>query len=257
MAFARRFGTVMMVSALALAAPQMVRADDAVPAKAADAVTITLPPGAFDAAIKDYLMRNPDVIAEAMQAGQAKMQAKQHEAAQAAISGKALEIYNADSPIAGNPNGSETLVEFFDYSCHYCKQIHPDLQTLIKDDPNLKVIFKDFPILGPGSVLAAKAALAARLQGKYLELHNALLNFKGALDDEAIKQMAGDAGIDYKKLKADMDKPEIQAQIQANQDLANTLNIHGTPSMIINKQLVDGALPLDQLKAKLKDNSKG
>ena len=252
MELARRFGFGMMIGVLGLGAPQLALADDA--PKSADGVTITLPAGAFDSVIKDYLQRNPEVIADAMMAAQQKMQAKQHEAAEAAITGKASEIYNADSPVAGNPNGSEILVEFFDYSCHYCKQIHPDLQTLIKDDPNLKVIYKDFPILGPGSLLAAKAALAAKMQGKYLEMHNALLNYKGALDDDAIKQVAGDVGIDYKKLKTDMEKPEIQSQIQANQDLANTLNIHGTPSMIINKQLVDGALPLDQLKAKLKEN---
>jgi protein-disulfide isomerase len=252
MLFAKRFAVVLIVGALG-AVPVAHAAD----ALASDTATVTIPATAFDTAIRDFLKRNPEAVTEALMAAQAKQQAKKMEAAQAAVTTKDAEIYKADSPVAGNPNGKETLVEFFDYSCHYCKQIHPDIQTLIKDDPNLKVIYKDFPILGPGSLLAAKAALAARHQGKYLEIHDALLNYKGTLDDTAIQSVAKDVGLDYTKLKADMDKPDIMAQIQANVSLADALNIHGTPSMLINRQLVDGALPLDQMKQKLKDTSKG
>ncbi len=252
MVSALRLGSVLLAGSLVVGVPHMVRADDA---STPQTITVTMPTAAFDAAIKDFLKRNPEAVNDALAAFQEKQDAKKQEAANAAISGKAADIYNADSPIAGNPNGSETLVEFFDYSCHYCKQIHPDLQTLIKQDSNLKVIFKDFPILGPGSLLAAKAALAAKEQGKYLPMHDALLDYKGALDDDAIKQIAQTAGVDYAKLKVDMDKPEIAKQLQANASLADTLNIHGTPTMIVNKKLVDGALPLDELKKRVEDKS--
>ena len=265
MVSALRLASVMLIGSLAVGAPHLVLADSAsVSAPAASSSTddasgkiinVALPAAAFDAAIKDYIMRNPEVVNDALAAFQVKQQAKLQAAAQSAIGTKTAEIYDAGSPVAGNPNGSETLVEFFDYSCHYCKQIHPDLQTLIKDDPNLKVIYKDFPILGPGSMLAAKAALAANMQGKYQAMHDALLDYKAALDDDAIKQIASNVGVDYSKLKSDMDSADVSKQLQANASLADSLNIRGTPTMIVNKKLVDGALPLDELKKKVQDKS--
>ena len=246
-----RLGSVVVAGTLALGAPHLVRADDA-----GAPVTVTLPSTAIDSAIHDYLKRNPEVVNEAMNAYQAKMEAKKQADAQEAIGSKSSEIYDPSSPTAGNPQGTETVVEFFDYSCHFCKQIHPDLQTLIKQDPNVKIIYKDFPILGPGSVVAAKAALAAQMQGKYLPMHDALLDFKGALDDDSVKQIAGDiGGLDYAKLKADMESPTVIKQLSDNRALADQLDIHGTPSMIVNKKLVDGALPLDELKKRLADKS--
>ena len=245
--------SLMLAGMLAVSALSPAFADDA---PAAKAVTISVPSAAFDDAIRDFLNRNPEVVLQALQAGQAKQQAMQKEAAKAAITSDAAKLYNDSStPVAGNPNGKETLVEFFDYQCHYCKQIHPDLVTLLKSDPDLKILFKDFPILGPGSTLAAKAALAAKMQDKYLPMHDALLEFKGTFDDDSIKQLAQKAGVDYDRMKADMDKPEIQNQINDNMALAQKLDIHGTPSMIINHQSVDGALPLDELKKHLADHS--
>jgi protein-disulfide isomerase len=240
---------------LLLGGSTVARADDAAETKA---VMMSVPSQGFDDAVRDVLMRHPEIIRDSMQAYQAQQEAKQQETAQAAIGSESSKIYDdKDSPVAGNPEGKETLVEFFDYQCHYCKQIHPELQTLIHDDGNLKVIFKDFPILGPGSTLAAKAALAAKMQDKYLPMHNALLDYKGQFDDDAIKQVAQGVGVDYDKLKADMEKPEISQQLSDNLALAEKLNIHGTPSMIINHQFVGGALPLDELKKKLADNKAG
>jgi protein-disulfide isomerase len=213
---------------------------------------------AFDDAVHDYLKRHPEAVAEALQSFQEKQEQARDAAAQAAIGTETDKLYHdAASPVVGNPNGKETLVEFFDYSCHYCKQIHPDLQTLLKDDHDLKIIYKDFPILGPGSVLAAKAALAAKMQDKYVPMHDALLDFKGQFDDTAIQQIASNVGLDYTKLKTDMDSPAVSQQISDNMALADKLNIHGTPSMIINHQFVGGALPLDELKAKLAQNKDG
>jgi protein-disulfide isomerase len=241
-----RLCSLLLAGTLALGGG-MARADDA-PATSSK----------FDEAVKDVLMRNPEIVEQALEANHAKQVAKQEADAAAAITTQSSRIYDdKNSPVAGNPDGKETLVEFFDYSCHYCKQIHPDLKTLLKDDPNVKIIFKDFPILGPGSTLAAKAAMAANMQGKYLPMHDALLEYKGQFDNDSLKQIAESAGVDYDQMKADMDKPEIDAMLKDNLDLATTLNIHGTPSMIINHQFVGGALPLDALKQKLTENKAG
>jgi protein-disulfide isomerase len=212
----------------------------------------------FDDAVHDYLKRHPEAVAEAMQAYQAKQEEARDAQTQTAIGTQGNQLYhNPDSPVAGNPNGKETLVEFFDYSCHFCKQIHPDLQTLLKSDADLKIIYKDFPILGPGSTLAAKAALAAKMQGKYQPMHDALLDFKGQFDDAAIQQIAESAGIDYARLKTDMESADVSKQISDNMALADKLNIRGTPSMIINHQFVGGAIPLDELKTKLQQGKDG
>ncbi len=249
-----RLWSVLLAGCVVLAGPGVANADPA----------ISLPQGlaagtpAFDDAVHDYLKRHPEAVAEALTAFQAKQEEKRDADAQAAIGTETDKLYHdADSPSAGNANGKETLVEFFDYSCHYCKQIHPDLQALLKDDVNLKIVYKDFPILGPGSMLAAKAALAAKAQGKYLPMHDALLNFKGQFDDDAIKQIAQGIGLDYDKLKTDMGSESVSKQISDNVVLADKLNIHGTPSMIINHQFVGGAIPMDELKTKLSQNKDG
>jgi protein-disulfide isomerase len=249
----KRFPSILLAGVLAAGVLSPVLADDA---PAGKTVTFTVPGAAFDDAIRDFLKRNPEVVMQALQDAQVKQQEMQKQAAKAAITTEAAKLYNDPaSPVAGNSNGKETIVEFFDYQCHYCKQIHPDLVTLLKTDPDLKIIFKDFPILGPGSALAAKAALAARMQDKYLPMHDALLEYKGQFDDESLKQLAEKTGVDYDRMKADMEKPEIQAQINDNLMLAQKLDVHGTPSMIINHQFVDGALPLDELKKHLADHS--
>ena len=247
----------MLMAGIVLAGVPAVMADDmSHPATAVPQAGQTS--AAFDDAVHDYLKRHPEAVAEALQAFQAQQEKQRDVAAQAAIGSEGEKLYHdASSPVVGNPNGKETLVEFFDYSCHYCKQIHPDLQTLLKDDHDLKVIYKDFPILGPGSVLAAKAALAAKIQGKYPEMHDALLDFKGQFDDAAIQQIAEAVGVDYTKLKTDMGSAAVQDTLADNMALAEKLNIHGTPTMIINHQLVGGALPLDDLKKKLEENKDG
>ena len=249
-----RLWSVLLAGCVAMAGTATVHADPA----------LSLPQGlvagtpAFDDAVHDYLKRHPEAVAEALTAFQAKQEEKRNADAQAAIGTETDRLYHdAGSPVAGNPNGKETLVEFFDYSCHYCKQIHPDLQALLKDDSNLKVIYKDFPILGPGSVLAAKAALAAKAQGKYIPMHDALLDFKGQFDEDAIKQIAQGVGLDYDKLKTDMASDAVSKQISDNVALADKLNIHGTPSMIINHQFVGGAIPMDELKTDLSKNKDG
>ena len=258
MSFKARLMAAAMAGSMGLGGAMLpAHADDATQ-PAAQPITVTIPGAALDSAIHDYLRRNPEAVGEALAAFQVKQQRQQQQQAQAAVGGEASKIYDDPaSPVAGNPNGNETIVEFFDYSCHYCKQIHPDLQTLIKDDSQVKIIFKDIPILGQGSVVAAKAALAAKMQGKYMPMHDALLDYKGQFDDAAVQQLAQNVGLDYAKLKTDMESPDVRKQLDANAQLANTLDIHGTPSLIINKQIYPGAIPLAELKEKVKDHTPG
>ena len=214
---------------------------------------------AFDDAVHDYLKRHPEAVAEALQAFQAQQEKQRDVAAQAAIGSEGEKLYHdASSPVVGNPNGKETLVEFFDYSCHYCKQIHPDLQTLLKDDHDLKVIYKDFPILGPGARFwRRRRRLPPRSRASTPKCTMRCSTSRAQFDDAAIQQIAEAVGVDYTKLKTDMDSAAVQDTLADNMALAEKLNIHGTPTMIINHQLVGGALPLDDLKKKLEENKDG
>ena len=153
-----------------------------------------------------------------------------------------------DTPVGGNPHGDVSLVEFFDYRCPYCKQVEPSLEALLTQDPHLRFVYKEFPVLGPVSKTAARAALAARKQGKYAALHRALMALKGQIDDSVIFQTASGAGLDVAQLKRDMAAPEIDSDLKANFDLAEALDIRGTPGFVIGDEIVPGAVSLDELK---------
>ncbi|HEY2889979.1 MAG TPA: DsbA family protein [Dongiaceae bacterium] len=227
-----------LLLALLLAAALPARADDP---SAADVAKI-------QKIIADYLKSHPEVVVDALQEYQKKQDAMKADAARQTIASAHDELLNdAANPEAGNPKGDVTVVEFFDYRCPYCKAVAGDLQKAISADGNVRVIYKEFPILGPESLVASRAALAAAVQGKYQPFHDKLLAFKGNLDDATIYAIAGDAGLDVTKLKADMQKPEIKDQIGRNYHLADKLNIQGTPAFIIGDVLLPGAASFDDL----------
>ena len=155
-----------------------------------------------------------------------------------------------ESPVAGNPDGDVTLVEFFDYHCAYCKRMRGPVMTVLEEDPGLRVVFKEFPILGPDSVVAARAALTSRNQNpdKYVEFHTALMSTRGRLTQPRILAIARDVGFDAERLETDMDSPEVTATIRRNLALARALGITGTPSLVIGTQLVPGAVSLRTLR---------
>ncbi|MES2216821.1 MAG: DsbA family protein [Pseudomonadota bacterium] len=192
--------------------------------------------------IHDYLLKNPEIIAEAVQG----LQQKQMD--QMRSKGKDSALKNADQlfkqsndPSAGNANGKVTLVEFFDYQCPHCVDMEPDVMATIKANPDLRVIYKEFPIRGQVSVMASKAALAALKQGKYPQFHDLLMQNAQSLSQEKIMELAKSIGLDTKKLKTDMDSPDVDAQIKANYKLAQDLQLYGTPAFFI----VTTALPKD------------
>jgi protein-disulfide isomerase len=212
---------------------------------------------AIEGIIRDYLLHNPDVLIEALRGAEDKLNREADAKAVKVLGDRRSEIFDDPAtPVGGNPQGDATIVEFFDYRCPYCKQVLPSLQTLLKEDRKLRFVYKEMPVLGPQSVTAAHAALAAKRQGKYEAFHNAMMAAKGQITDETVYKVAGSVGLDVDRLKQDMSAPEIEQAIKANLALADALNIHGTPGFIIGNHIVPGAVDLDSLRTMIADARK-
>lgn len=202
--------------------------------------------------IRDYLISNPDVIREAMEALQAQEEAAQASLVQDSVRRNADALFRSEYDVViGNPEGNLTMVEFFDYNCGYCKRSFDDVVALIETDPEIKLVLKEFPILGEGSVFAARAAIAARKQGKYWELHEAMMRARGTNDEEQVVRLATDLGLDVERLRADMEADEVDLAIQRNYSLAEATGIQGTPAFFIDDRLIPGALGLEGLRTQI------
>lgn len=204
--------------------------------------------------IRDYLMANPEVLVEAMQELERKQDSQRDTAAQKAIQeNRAALMSDPESPVVGNPNGDVTIVEFSDYQCPYCKRAHSAVKSVLASDSKVKLVFKDLPILGEPSRIAAVAALAARAQNKHLAFHDALMEFNGKLDRDRIMEIAGSVGLDVARLQKDMDDPKLKQIIDRNMALASALGVRGTPAFVIGNQFVPGAIDADTLKRLISD----
>jgi protein-disulfide isomerase len=202
-----------------------------------------------DAAIERYIRAHPEVIEQSLQGLLAKREAEQKERQKAALANKQNELFHDPaSPVSGNPKGEITLVEFYDYRCGYCKKAASAVTELQKVDPRVLVVYKDLPILGEPSVLAAKAALASQAQGKHQAFHEALLASHADMTKAEILKIAVGVGLDAKRLEVDMANPKWQAVIDKNRALAHELGISGTPGFIVGNELVPGWLDLNGLK---------
>lgn len=237
------FGLLLL---LPLAAP--VRADEALtPAQKA----------AVEKVIHDYFMAHPEFMIEVLHEAEAKLKAEKADDAKQAIAAKRDELlHDASAPVGGNPKGDVTIVEFFDYRCPYCKEVEPSLEALIRQDPKLRIVYKEFPVLGPASVFATRMALAAREQGKYAAFHAAMMATKGEIDDGVVLKVAKSVGVDLEQAKAAMNAPAIDALIKRNYALADALDIQGTPAFIIGNTLVPGATDIDKLRQLVADARK-
>lgn len=201
----------------------------------------------IESIVHDYLISNPAVIREAIEALQKQDEELQQQQAALKFQQHAAELYqDPASPLGGNPNGDVTVVEFFDYQCGYCKKVAPAVEALIARDPNVRVVYKEFAILGQPSVDAARAALAAQRQGKFIEYHRALLG-TDAVDDNTFKSIAEKLGLDYDAMQKDMADPALQAILDKNFALARELDITGTPAFVIGDRLIPGAVSVDAL----------
>lgn len=212
--------------------------------------------GDIETIVRNYLIAHPEVLEEAMtelSKRQATAEAEKHEAS---VAKNAETIFNSPRGVVlGNKDGDVTFVEFFDYNCGYCKRAMADMLDLMKTDPKLKVVLKEFPVLSQGSVEAAQVAVAVRMQDptgkKYLDFHQKLLGGRGPADKARAMAAAKEAGLDTARIEKDLASPEVRATIEENFKLAESMGMNGTPSYVIGKQVVIGAVGLDNLREKI------
>lgn len=198
--------------------------------------------------VAETLRANPELVLEALQTLEARQADAQAAAAAATLADEraALER-DPNAPVVGNPGGDVTVVEFFDYNCPYCKRAMPEVDALLAEDGNIRLVLREWPILGEGSVFAARAALASRKQGKYAELHNAMMGMRGKVEADTVLRVAGEVGLDVAQLKADMQSPEVEEHIATSMRLAEALGFNGTPSFVVGDQLIPGFVEKAQL----------
>ena len=208
---------------------------------------------AMDQAIEQYIRSHPEVIEQSLQSLESKRERNEKLRIRQAIAAHQEELLrDPASPVSGNLNGDVTIIEFFDYRCGYCKRVASAVTQLQKDEPGVRVVYKDFPILGAVSVFGSRAALAARAQGKHQAFHEAMLASESELTQEEVLAIAQRVGLDVKKLEADLQAPEWQAAIDRNHALAKLLGISGTPGFVVGGEVYPGALELAGLKALVK-----
>jgi protein-disulfide isomerase len=231
--------------ALAVASAPAARADSLTPAQKTE----------FGAFIREYLVSHPEVLREAIEALDKRDKQVAEDTRRKAVVDDANQIYRSKfQGDVGNPQGQTTLVEYFDYNCHFCKGALPDIARLMKEDPNLHVVLKDFPVLGPGSVEAARVASAARNQlpgERFWDFHNKLLGLHGPVGKKEALGVAKEMGLDMDRLQKDMDSPDINNGLKETLAVADQLQINGTPTFIVGDSVVVGAVGYNDLKAKL------
>jgi len=206
--------------------------------------------------IKDYLLAHPEVLQEAMAELEKKQQVAEAEKARSAVKNHSDALFNSPRQVVlGNPQGDVTFVEFFDYNCGYCKRALNDMVELMSKDPKLKVVLKEFPVLGPGSVEAAQVAVAVRMQDKtgkkYLDFHQKLLGGRGQVDKAKALAAAKDAGLDMARIEKDIKSEEVSKTLEESMKLAEALGLNGTPSYVIGNDVVIGAVGLAALSQKV------
>lgn len=228
-----------MLAALLLPAAAALAQPAFTPAQRAEIVAI----------IRDALRQDPTILRDALAAMEAAEAEQRQGAQRAAIVAEQEALFRSpEDAIKGNPRGDITIVEFFDARCGYCKQLHPTIEALIRRDGNLRVVLKDLPILGPASVLASRALVAAQRQGRYVELYDALARLRGEVTEATLRQEAERVGLDWARLRREMEDPAVQRRLEGNLRLARRLGIDGTPALVIGTRLIPGAVDLATLE---------
>ena len=239
-----RFAPLLAAAAIAFSAP-------------ASAQSFSEPQrGEIEKIIREYLVKHPEVLQDAMAELEKKQAVAEAEKARSAVKNHSEAIFNSPRQVTlGNPQGDVTFVEFFDYNCGYCKRALTDMMELMGKDPKLKVVLKEFPVLGPNSTEAAKIAVAVRMQDKtgkkYLEFHQKLLMGRGQVDKARAMAVAKEIGLDMARLEKDLKSDEIDATLAESMKLAEALGLNGTPSYVINNDVVVGAVGLAALGQKI------
>jgi len=212
----------------------------------------------LEQAIHDYIIAHPEVIIESLQRAKAKAERRESALIKSRITAFRKQLVDdPNAPVLGNPKGDVTLVEFFDYRYPYCRQVEPWLQTLMQQDHGVRLVQKEFPILGPASVYAAQLALAAWKQGRHAQFHSAMMAKRGNIDDAVILQVAQSAGLDMDRIKIDMNSVDVVSEIQQSMEIAKSLGLSGTPGFIVGTELVPGATDLATFHAMVDDARRG
>jgi protein-disulfide isomerase len=227
--------TSLMVSG-ATAAPAW--ADDFTAAQRAEIVAI----------VRDALKRDPSILRDAVVALQADDGEREKSASREAVSAARSALITTNDPVAGNPHGNVTIVEFFDVRCPYCRKLEPEMAAFLASDHDVRLVYKDLPILGPASILGTKALLAARNQNAYEKLRDVVMRMPPDITRSGLEAEAKKLGLDSARLLRDMDDPSIQQQIDTNLRLAKELNIQGTPAMVVGDDLLPGAVDAAELR---------
>lgn len=206
---------------------------------------------AIRAVVRELLLSEPELVYEALREYQNREEDRARARTAEAIRRLGGELDGPDAVVVGNPQGDVTLVEFFDYRCGYCRRMLPTLQTLLDRDPKLRIVLKDFPILGPESLTAARAAVAARRQrGDFWRLHVAMMG-ADELSEATILALAKGLGFDTVRLARDMRDPAVDRELQANIALAQQIGINGTPAYVLGGEVIPGAVPIDELSRRM------
>ena len=191
--------------------------------------------------IEDFILNNPEIVRDTLIALAAREEAERKQ------TGLAKVRDDQGDPVMGNAHGTITLYEFSDYNCGYCKRVFEPIQQLVRDNPDVRLVIKEFPILSQSSLVAAKAAIAAEMQGKFGDYHIAMMTYRGQITDAVVMRMAAQSGVDIEQLKSDMESPKTMAIIQRTREAAAALEINGTPGLVVGDTVVPGAIGLDEL----------
>ena len=210
--------------------PSLAKAD----LNAADRATL-------NSIIEDFIRNNPEIVRDTLIALAAREEAERKQ------TGLAKVRDDQGDPVMGNAHGTITLYEFSDYNCGYCKRVFEPIQQLMRDNPDVRLVIKEFPILSQSSLFAAKAAIATEMQGKFGDYHIAMMTYRGQITDAVVMRMAAQAGVDIEQLKSDMESSKTMAIIQRTREAAAALEINGTPGLVVGDTIVPGAIGLDEL----------
>jgi protein-disulfide isomerase len=206
--------------------------------------------------IRNFILDNPEVLMESVNRFRDKEQQKKEESSVKVLKENMSFLTNGKHPQIGNPKGDITVVEFFDYNCGYCKHALKSVQELTEKDKNVKVLFMEFPILSPTSAVASKWAVAANMQGKYWEFHQATLESTAPKDDENLAKIAKSVGMDVEKAKKDAAGKEVEDYMASVKAFGEKLNVTGTPAFIVGQQIVRGYIEYPAFQTIINDERK-
>jgi protein-disulfide isomerase len=204
--------------------------------------------------VRETILANPEILLEAFESLEQRSLEAEASARSDVIGQQRLLLeQDPNAPVLANADGDVTIVEFFDYNCPYCRRVKPTVEDLIEADPGVRIVYREWPILGDGSVFAARAALASREQGLYEEFHWALMGMEGRAEERSVLMVAREVGLDVQQLRLDMEAPEVEEHIETSMRLAELLGVTGTPAFIIGNSLIPGAVGLEVLQEAVGD----